>query len=390
MTFSKAEALQRLQYKNLMSELFTNEYHLSDPGLIPMLSVIPAIKNGSTLLTGTYGTGKTTLVEGYARRFFVDDGEPSLGRVRCHQELMDTDTLYAVSFSNPDSPVKPRDLLHKRFRYVNELPRSNPAWQNALLSFFSEGEVSFRDQVFTVPDGINLCDRNPEDIGQEGVVRAVLDRMDHEVIIPDNSYRPRNGFSKSLSEPLSTKAMRHIWKTVAQIKIDDAVWDYAHMLNQYFSACIHPRSISNRNYELPCKSCAHKAEVCQSLRNTPGQRGLNSMLQLARAFAWWHNRTSVTLDDLDQALPYTYAHRLDFHSEVFREWPNPQEYLRQFVIGGHIEAKRERWVEAIDAKQRGNHEKILKIAGAADDLVIAWFYSKVVQADARGEKVDSQ
>lgn len=364
------------RYKQLMTNLFSHEYHLSDPSLLPMLSVIPAIRNGTTLLTGTYGTGKTTLIDAYARRFFVDDGEPSLGKVRCHQELMDTDTLYSISFSDPDAPVVPRALLYKRFRYVNELPRSNPAWQNALLSFFSEKEVSFRDQIFEVPEGINLCDRNPDDIGQEGVVRAVLDRMDHEVIIPDNSYRPRISSVNSPESPLSTVEMESIWLEVERISINETEWDYAHMLNHYFSACLRPRSISNRLFELPCENCAHKAEVCRNLRNTPGQRGLNSMLQLARAFAWWQGAREVSMDDIDQALPFTYAHRLDFHSEVFREWPNPQEYLRQHIVGGHIQAKKARWLEAIDAKQSGNHEEILSIAGAADDLVIAWLYTK--------------
>ena len=365
-----------IRYKQLMSELFTHEYHLSAPSLLPMLSVIPAIRNGTTLLTGTYGTGKTTLIDAYARYFFVDDGVPSLGKVRCHQELMDTDTLYSISFSDPDAPVVPRSLLYKRFRYVNELPRSNPAWQNALLSFFSEKEVSFRDQTFEVPEGINLCDRNPDDIGQEGVVRAVLDRMDHEVIIPDNSYRPRLRPVDHVVAPLSTIEMKSIWQKVENISIHETVWDYAHMLNHYFSACLRPRSIANRLFELPCESCAHKAEVCRSLRNTPGQRGLNSMLQLARAFAWWRGSNEVSVEDIDHALPFTYAHRLDFHSEVFREWPNPQEYLRQHVIGGHIHAKKERWLEAIEAKQSGDDEKILSIAGAADDLVIAWLYTK--------------
>ena len=364
------------QYRQLMQEIFACEYHLPDASLEPVLSVIPAIRNGTTLLTGTYGTGKTTLIDAYAKRFFVDNGEPSLGKVRCHQELMDTDTLYAVSFANPDAPVTPRALLYKRFRYVNELPRSNPAWQNALLSFFSEKEVSFRDQVFQVPDGINLCDRNPDDIGQEGVVRAVLDRMDHEIIIPDNNYRPQESNIKSVTAPLSTAEMEQIWQAVESISIDETTLDYARMLNHYFSACLHPRSVANRLFELPCESCAHKAEVCKNLRNTPGQRGFNSMLQLARALAWWDQRSAVRPEDLEQALPYTFAHRLDFHSEVFREWPNPQEYLRQHMICGHIAAKQDRWMQAITAKQAGDLDTILAIAGAADDLVIAWLYTR--------------
>lgn len=368
----------RQRYQALIRELFDSEYHIPSSELIPMLSVIPAIRNGTTLLTGTYGTGKTTLVEGYAKRFFVDDGEASLGHVRCHQELMDTDTLYAVSFSNLDAPVRPRSLLNKRFRYVNELPRSNPAWQNALLSFFSEGEVSFREQTFEVPDGINICDRNPDDIGQEGVVRALLDRIDHEVIIPDNNYRPRPIPHQESLEPMSTAEMEAIWAAVETVSVDETVWDFAHMLNHYFSACLRPRSVSNRLFALPCDDCPHKAEVCQSLRSTPGQRGLNSMLRLAQALAWWQGRDEVVLEDIDYALPFTFAHRLDFHNEVFRDWPNPQEYLRQHVIGGHIESKREKWLEAIQAKHAGDLDQILAIAGATDDLVVAWLYTKAI------------
>ena len=101
------------QYQTLINELFTHEYHVPDPELMTMLAVIPSIRNSTTLLTGTYGTGKTTLIEGFAKRFFVENGEKSLGRVRCHQELMDTDTLYSVSFTDPDAPVKSRELLYK-------------------------------------------------------------------------------------------------------------------------------------------------------------------------------------------------------------------------------------------------------------------------------------
>ncbi len=369
------------KYHQLMNELFSQEFHIPSPELEPVLSVIPAIRNGSTLLTGIYGTGKTTLVEGYAKRFFVDHGAPNLGKVRCHQELMDTDTLYMISFSSPDAPVAPRQLLNRKIRYINELPRSNPAWQNALLSFFSEGEVSFRDQTFPVPDGINICDRNPDDIGQEGVVYALLDRIDHEIVIPNHGYRPITHPSGEQNiEPLSSRDMEFVWKAVEEVCIDGKILDYAYMLNHYFSACLRPRSIANSQYELPCETCAHRAEICQSLRSTPGQRGFNAMLGLARALAWWQGRGHVEIEDLEYALPYAYAHRLDFHSDVLREWPNPQEYLRQQIIGGHVASKREHWQKAIEARHEHDHDKVLAIASQADDLVVAWLYTTSKQS----------
>lgn len=377
----------RQRYMRLLNEVFAYEYHVPDPSLAPVLSAVPLIKNGVTLLTGTYGTGKTTLVEALARRLFVDDGSPSLGRIRCHQELMDTDTLYSISFANPDAPAKPRKFLSARFRYINELPRSNPAWQNALLSFFSEGSISFRDQTFAVSPGVNFCDRNPDDIGQDGVVRALLDRVDHEIIIPDHSYRPRVSMPEKSEAPLSSDEMEQIWQQVGEIRIGESAWDFAHMVNQYFSSCLRPRSIANRLFELPCEECAHRNEVCNKLRSTPGQRALNSMISLARAFAWLRGGGEVSIQDIEQALPYTYAHRLDFHHEVFREWPNPQVYLREHVVGGHLEAKKERWLSAIAAKQANEPQRVLQIARETDDLVVAWLYTHCSKRQFSTEEV---
>lgn len=363
------------RYRALINDTYNSDFQLPDPSLGPVLSAIPAIRNASVILTGIYGTGKTTLVEAWARRFFVDNGQPSLARMRCHQELMDTDTLYLLSFERPDAPVKPRAMLTRRFRYLNEIPRSNPALQNAMLSLFSEREVSFRDQDFPVPDGIYICDRNPDDIGQEGVAHALLDRIDFEIVIPNHSYRPPAMPSDSSLQPLSSAEMEVIWEEVESVECPPAILDYAHMLNRYFSACIHPRDMANRMFDLACEQCAHQGEICRNLRTTPGQRGIIALVRLAKALAWLDQRRATSDVDLETALPFVYSHRLDFHHEVLREWPNPQTFLRQFMIDGQIKSKREHWLEAIQARREGDMDRVLEIARKTDDLVVAWLFN---------------
>jgi len=361
------------KYKTCMKHIFLSRFHVAQEELIPVLSVIPAMKNASILLTGTYGTGKTTFVEALAEHFFVDNKKPNIARIRCHQDLSDIEVLYTIKFSEPDAPVIARDLLKKRIRYFNELPRSNPRLQNAFLSLFSEQQISYRDQYFDVTDGINICDQNPDDIGQDGIVRALLDRFDMQIILPDSAY-PSLQNSVDDAPALSSIEMETIWSEVNAVKIGDEIRDYGMMLNRYFSACIAPRSIITGGHELPCDECSYKAEVCRVLHSVPGMRGRLSMFHMARALAWYRGHTSVTADDLETALPYCYAHRLDFSSEIENCAYNSQNYLQTTFIEGHLAAKRQHWLDAIKAKHNGDLKTIFNIASKTDDLVVAWLH----------------
>ncbi len=362
------------RFKVLQADLFSRDYFIPSHELEPILTAMPLVRNGVFLLTGATGTGKSTLVSSYARRFFFSGTQPSLAKVVCHAELLDTDVLYRVPFSNPDGDAIPRAMLRERFRFVDEIARMNPVLQNAFLPFFAEQEILFRDQRFPVPNGVSFLCRNPDDVGQEGFVRALHDRVDQEVMIPDNSYPPRLIAAPKATSPLSTEDMEHLWEEVEQVAIEDPEWDYAHMLNYYFSACVELRSTANPLYELPCEKCNHAAEVCRQLRTTPGRRGIQSSFKLAKAIAWLDGRSAITTDDLEYTMPFTFGHRLDLHADVLRGYQNPQHFLQSFVIDEQVSAKRERWLESIDAKQQGDADQILQLARLTDDLVIGWLY----------------
>ncbi len=360
-------------YQKRMQYIFDHHFHACQDDFAQILSVIPAMKNINVLLTGTYGTGKTTFVEALAKYFFAEKNKPSIARVRCHQELTDLDVLYAIKFSDLDAPVTPRAILNKHIRYFNEIPRSKPSLQNALLSLFSEQQISFRDQHFDATNGINICDQNPDDMGQDGIVSALLDRFDIQIILPDSPNPILQEPIDSL-KPMSNNEMKEIWQQVSEIEISEEVKDYGLMLNRYFSACVVPRSIITGHFELPCIDCAYTGEICQSLRSVPGMRGRLAMFHLGKAIAWFNGRSSVTTTDFEIALPYCYAHRLELHTDISSKEFNPQTYLQSTYIEGHLQAKQQHWLDAIKAKQQGDTDSILKIASKTDDLVIAWLY----------------
>lgn len=362
------------KYRASMSEVF-EQFQTSNPVLPSIIAASCVLKNGAVLLTGTYGTGKSTLSEALAKRLFLSNNTTSYQRINCYQELMDTDVLYRVDFRTDE--ISPRKLLTTHFRYINELPRSNPALQNALLSFLAERQVSFRDSEFHVTDGLTFFDRNPFDIGAEGVVNALLDRIDVEIIIPVNDYLQKTDYEPSITT-LCSQEMTQIWQQVKQVNMPSDMQDYAHLLNRYFSACVKNRTEASRLFQLPCEDCGYRGEICRSLRETPGVRGKLSMENFAKALAWYNGRKSVTVNDLELSMPYVYSHRLDFHHEVFTEWPNPQIYLHEFLINGQIEAKRERWLEAINYKLQNDLPRLKQLAGETGDLVLAWLHQKTL------------
>lgn len=366
----------RRHYQRLTEDLFSKDYFPPDPDVATAMSILPLIPKGSFLLTGAKGTGKSTYVAACARRFFVDDEESSMARVNCHQELMDSNVLYRISYKNPDTPPQPRNILRSRFRFIDEIARMSPNLQNAFLSFLSEEEVIFEDHHFPVPPGVTFFCRNPMDQGQDGIVTALHDRIDVEIIVPDNTYPPKNHTVGEPPRPLSTQDMKKIWQAVNEVNIDDTCWDYTHMINYYFSACMVERSTANPLFTLPCKGCAHSAEICRQLRSTPGRRALQSTFKFARALAWFDGRDQVDITDIEFAIPYTYAHRLDFHNDVFMKYQDPQLYLRSTFLQGHLDAKRSIWLRAITNKQRGNPDAILEAAKRHDDLVLAWLYGQ--------------
>lgn len=365
------------RYLSLLDDLFERDFVPANETLKRAISISPLIRNGAILLTGSRGTGKSSLVTALSRRLFVDrDRQPSLARVNCHQELIDTNVLYRVCFQNPDLAPKPRALLRKRFRFVDEIARMTPQLQNALLSYLAEGEVVFEDHRFVVPSGVMFLARNPMDQGQEGVVAALMDRFDMEISVPSNPCPIETTIRNELHIPLTEDEMVLIWKEVEAVDIPEETLWFAHMIHYSFSACIIERSTVNPLFELPCNNCEFCREVCSRLRATPGRRGIQAMTKAARAFAWLEGVDTVSIHHLLTVVPWVYAHRLEFHTDVYVEYPEPQVYLKEVFITGSIEARRENWMRAIVLFLEGEYKALADLAGMCGDLVIAWLASQ--------------
>ena len=101
-----------------------------DPEIKEMLSISLLTKNSITLLSGTYGTGKTTFILSVMKVFFSDVFEQQVKPIaRIRDTLTEFDILLYIDIAKLRQGVEhvePRPIVTSPFKFFNELQRGNP------------------------------------------------------------------------------------------------------------------------------------------------------------------------------------------------------------------------------------------------------------------------
>lgn len=350
-------------------------YQASDRETMAFVAATLLVGNGTTLLKGAYGTGKTQLVH-LLRKVFFATGDAStydFGCVTCTQDLQPMDMLFCIDLgrlTQGEEVVTPRELVTSRLKFINEVQRANPVSYNGLLSLLAERQVVYRDQVFASPPYACIMDANPHDAGSAEIPQAFFDRIDFSYDMPLQDFTgvvrwQRNlatkggmhwGMLADLAEPQLTGAqMDEIWQDVGRIAVPEAINCLAALIAAHFQKCSQvTRENVSPDYELPCRKCSYMSEVCAKLKTVPGSRFIASSMRLAQARAWLRRSSEVTAEDLLYGLPYTLGHRLEIREETTRLFPNTRQWLQEAVYRNGLRPKIPRWQEAIETVLAGN------------------------------------
>jgi MoxR-like ATPase len=347
------------------------------------------VRNGIILLSGSYGTGKTQLVNLIKKTFFDDGrGGYDFDYETCHQDLTAFDVLYHLDLAELGKGrevVHPKKFVLARLKFLNEIQRANPSLYNALLPLLGERTITYRDTVFSSPDFILLMDQNPHDEASSEIPRAFYDRVDFIIDLAAidleesrslfQSRRRRDGFEWDNLEKIAkghvmqASQVEEIWGDVLRVGIGEKEFLKAYFLLRSFSACVKTdRSLTGKLYHLDCESCKFKGEICYNVIQVPGQRALNSILKLSQARAWLAGRSRVAFDDLKFALPYSMAHRLVIKREELVAFENTFLWLKKRAIGEILENKFPSWEKAVDGYLKGDLAKAR--SAAREDLVL--------------------
>jgi MoxR-like ATPase len=341
------------------------------------LSAVLIIRNAKIFLSGGYGSGKNTFVEIAAKTFFAE----ALGIVRCHQELTTFDILWNINITRTiegkANAVTPRPLIVAPFKYLNEVQRLNTQCQNALLNVLTDKTVVFGDTVAETPDYVCFLDRNPHDIGTQGMVKALLDRIDfyldveylgmkHSVELLETKFSGKQVDDlRNLAEPvLNASQMQEIWEDVEKVTVSDENMVKASMISMLLRKCIRvDRSVTSARFRVICEGCPYNGQPCSKQERPVGQRWVDSLIKLAKACAWLDERPEVSFDDLVWGIMRVLPHRLDLKQNVFVKYANESEWIVQDLLPT-VESKLPMWAETIPAfheAMRGDPKALEKL-----------------------------
>ena len=114
---------------SLAERMIFGVFQMADPAIRRSLFASLLVENGTILLSGTYGTGKTQLVHLIRTILFSDDAGGFLYDYEtCHQELTAFDVLYHLDLAELQrgrEVVHPKAMVSARLKFITEIQRAS-------------------------------------------------------------------------------------------------------------------------------------------------------------------------------------------------------------------------------------------------------------------------
>lgn len=257
--------------------------------------------NGHLLIEDLPGMGKTTLSQTLAQVLGLQ-----FNRVQFTSDLLPADILGVniynankQSFTFHQGPVFTNILL------ADEINRSNPKTQSALLEAMEEKQVTIDGETYALPEPfIVIATQNPiQQSGTYVLPESQLDRffMRIQLGYPDWHSEKQmliNNMGGSLSQTqqiISASELLNIQKAVTNVRASGAIIDYILKLV----------TLSRESDEFP---------------NPLSPRASKAILLASKAWAYVHDRDFVIPEDVQTILPSLAEHRMrsalaDFRAE---------------------------------------------------------------------------
>jgi len=263
------------------------------------MAIVALLGRGNLLIEGVPGVGKTTLAFALAKA--TDCG---FQRIQFTSDLMPTDII-GVSIYNPERKefeFKPGPVF-SNIVLADEINRTNPKTQSALLEAMNEKKVSVERKTFVLPEPFMImATQNPIEFhGTFPLPESQLDRFMMHIKLgyaaPEHerlAVREQTSFGLldevnhvvTKAEIISMQAM------VDRVLVDDSVLDYLMTI-----------ITGTRRHE--------------KIRLGASTRGAQFFLKAAQAHAYYEGRDYVIPDDIKTLAPFVLGHRLILKARKF-------------------------------------------------------------------------
>jgi MoxR-like ATPase len=263
------------------------------------LTVTTLVARGHLLIEDVPGIGKTLLGVALSRSFGV-----SFRRIQFTNDLLPSDILGLSVFDPKDGrfDFKPGPIF-SHVLLADEINRSTPKTQSALLEAMSEGQVSIDGKTHSLPDPfLVIATQNPVEYhGTFPLPEAQLDRFLMRVRIGYPTHEDELKILRERDRPASVEDMPPIMDrgqvlalqaAVDAVRVDDALLDYAVRL-------------------------AEATRQLKGVRLGLSPRGTLALCRAARAHALIDGREHCVPDDLKAVAVPVAAHRLLLDTSLY-------------------------------------------------------------------------
>jgi len=280
------------------------------------LALVSIFARGHLLIEGVPGVGKTTLGQALARAI-----DCTFQRVQFTSDMLPTDVLGISIFSAMEQEFEfKRGPVFTNVLLADEINRTTPKTQSALLEAMNEGQVTVDAHSYELPQPfLVIATQNPvEHHGTYPLPESQLDRfllrvrMGYPDVQAEREILRSEAGSTQIAElrpALSGADVVDMQQAVKRVRVDDSLV----------------------NYSLEIVRRTRESEFL-SLGVSP--RGSQALFRAAQALAFLEGRTFCTPEDFKPLVVPVFAHRVvvnSLYASTLRKSEQSDQVLREIV-----------------------------------------------------------
>ncbi len=267
------------------------------------------LANGHVLLEDIPGVGKTTLATAFAKAMGMD-----CKRVQFTPDVMPSDlTGFSVYRRDEEKFVYQEGSVFCNILLADEINRTSPKTQSALLEVMEERKVSVDGQTRPAPDPfLVIATQNPTGTaGTQSLPEAQIDRFMVTLTLGYPDYQSELEIARTAGAGARTDAIETVitkedfllmQQQIHEIYVKDVVYDY--ILKLVTATRQHPY-----------------------IERGASPRATIALVKTAKAYAWLQGRHFVVPADVIAQLPYVLFHRLSLNMAAKMSGSQRQDIL---------------------------------------------------------------